>query len=363
MIAEQTGRVARLLEDFSELVRPGTRATELEDETADLNVALDAAGRELAGLATHLQQSMTLSPAAGAALITGHQGRVTQALRALLEYFLVSSPRASSLEARVDLPGNEAEAVVVTITRHAPTGQKAPESALDWSRVSPAAARRIVEQHGGSLEVADEDQDLSLVVTWPRRRGVLSLRPLVGLAGGHRPGVPARGQAGRLIMKPDLRLLVVDDDSLVTRTLAEALTETCSAQVWSAASGEEGAHLAALHHPDLVLLDLDMPGADGLDVCRELRAHPATAETVIWILTGLQPDSERLAHTAGLADRVLIKPVSLLELTLAIQQTITPQGPPSPLGRGRGLKADRAPGLTVALPLPIISPCWTLSLP
>ena len=128
-------------------------------------------------------------------------------------------------------------------------------------------------------------------------------------------------------MDPVLRILVVDDDTLVTQTLAGALEDTCSAQVWAAGSGEEGVRLAALHKPDLILLDLDMPGRDGLDVCRAVREQPDTRETTIWILTGLPPEAERMETAAALADQVLIKPVSLGDLTLAIQATITPKGP------------------------------------
>ncbi len=128
-------------------------------------------------------------------------------------------------------------------------------------------------------------------------------------------------------MRPVLRLLVVDDDALVTRTLAAALAETCEAQVWAAGSGEEGTRLAALHHPDLILLDLDMPGVDGRDVCRDLRQQEAMGKISIWILTGLPRESALLQEAATLADRVLLKPISLQELTLAIQETITPSGP------------------------------------
>jgi two-component system phosphate regulon response regulator PhoB len=124
-----------------------------------------------------------------------------------------------------------------------------------------------------------------------------------------------------------LRILVVDDDALVTQTLAGALEDTCAAQVWAAGSGEEGERLAALHKPDLILLDLDMPGRDGLDVCRALREHEDMANTTIWILTGLAPDSDRMQTAVALADQVLLKPVSLADLTLAIQVTITPRGP------------------------------------
>jgi signal transduction histidine kinase len=174
MIAEQTGRVARLLEDFSELVRPPTPGLPSEDETADLNAALDGAGRELAALAGHLEQDMRLTPATGAALIAGDQVRVSQALRGLLEYFLVSSPRGGAVAVQVDVPTGDADAVTVSFTRRTPPGADAPDQTLDWTRISPAAARRIVERHGGSLQVAEGGEDLVLLVTFPRERGVLA---------------------------------------------------------------------------------------------------------------------------------------------------------------------------------------------
>ena len=128
-------------------------------------------------------------------------------------------------------------------------------------------------------------------------------------------------------MGPVLRILVVDDDALITHTLAGALADACEAQVWSAGSGEEGARLAALHRPDLILMDLDMPGVDGRDVCRDLRRQEALSATTIWILTGLTRESPLVQEAATLADRVLQKPVSLQELIAAIQETITPRGP------------------------------------
>ncbi len=174
MIAEQTGRVARLLEDFSELTRPASADSPVGEERADLNVALDTAGRELAGLAAHLSQELILRPAPSAALIEGHQGRVTQALRGLIEYLLVTSAPGTLVEARVEPVLGESETITVLLSRHNPEGEPPLEEALDWSRVSPAAARRIVQDHGGSLALRQDGDGFGLVVSFPRERGVLA---------------------------------------------------------------------------------------------------------------------------------------------------------------------------------------------
>ena len=93
-------------------------------------------------------------------------------MRGLLEYLLVSSPRGSAVEARVDLATGEADAATVTILRRRPDENDTGEQTLDWSRVSPAVARRIVADHGGFLEASDTGESLSLVATFPRKRGV-----------------------------------------------------------------------------------------------------------------------------------------------------------------------------------------------
>lgn len=174
MIAEQTGRVARLLEDFSELSRPAGERLGRNGEGADVNVALDAAGRELAGLAAQLGQEMVLVPCANPALVAGDQGRVTQALRALLESLLVSAPPGSTVEARVSLPTSQSEAVVVAFRCQAPADGATSPVVLDWTRIGPAAARHIVETQGGAVTVPEDPEGLRLTVLLPREHEVVA---------------------------------------------------------------------------------------------------------------------------------------------------------------------------------------------
>lgn len=107
----------------------------------------------------------------------------------------------------------------------------------------------------------------------------------------------------------DARILIIDDDAL-TRTLAgEALREAGFAVV-EAASGEEGLAAFESERPDLVLLDVVMPGLDGFEVCRRLRAHPRLGHVPVIMLTGLE-DTESIeqAYDSGATD-FISKPIN-----------------------------------------------------
>jgi CheY-like chemotaxis protein len=81
-------------------------------------------------------------------------------------------------------------------------------------------------------------------------------------------------------------ILCIDDDRLVLRVCAEALVEQ-GYRVLTATDGSAGIATAKQELPDLILLDVIMPGMDGLAVCRQLRADPSLTATPIILLTSL----------------------------------------------------------------------------
>ena len=91
------------------------------------------------------------------------------------------------------------------------------------------------------------------------------------------------------------KILVVDDDELVRRLAVTAL-EQAGHEVLSAEGGAEGIETALAHAPDLVLMDVQMPGMDGISALRRLRAEPRTAALKVVALTALamKGDRERL---------------------------------------------------------------------
>ncbi len=109
-------------------------------------------------------------------------------------------------------------------------------------------------------------------------------------------------------------VLIVDDDQFVRKLIATTLEDVAGFELVEAGDGREAVEVAMRSRPELVFLDIDMPGVDGLETCRLLRAQPGTAQATIVMLTAAAGDSaERDAEAAG-ADLFLSKPFSPLEL-------------------------------------------------
>jgi len=113
-------------------------------------------------------------------------------------------------------------------------------------------------------------------------------------------------------------VLVIEDDDIVAHTIERSLRGD-EFRVLIANSGVEGLKLARRHPPDLVILDIIMPGMDGFAVCREMRADPLLAETPILFLTAKIKDEDKIAgFNAGAAD-YLTKPFNIDELMLRLR--------------------------------------------
>ena len=114
------------------------------------------------------------------------------------------------------------------------------------------------------------------------------------------------------------RILIVDDDPLIRQLISRILADS-SYQVAEGASGTEGLAIAETFQPNLVLLDLMMPGMDGYEVCRRMRQLPATANVPIVILTALDQLDEKVHGFRVGADDYITKPIDSRELFMRIE--------------------------------------------
>jgi len=117
------------------------------------------------------------------------------------------------------------------------------------------------------------------------------------------------------------RILVVDDTPQNVKLLADLLGVKGYA-VTTASNGEEALAKVAAEPPDLVLLDVMMPGMSGYDVCRRLRSDPATTLLPVVLCTSLDPQQERLNGIAAGADDFLGKPINQPELFARVQSLL-----------------------------------------
>ncbi len=119
---------------------------------------------------------------------------------------------------------------------------------------------------------------------------------------------------------PD-KILVVDDVPQNVKLLADLLSVK-GYQVITAASGPEALQAVEQQHPDLVLLDIMMPGMSGYEVCRALRANPATEVLPVVMVTSLDPTEERVKGIEAGADDFLAKPINQAELLARVRSLL-----------------------------------------
>jgi two-component system, OmpR family, response regulator len=114
-------------------------------------------------------------------------------------------------------------------------------------------------------------------------------------------------------------ILVVEDDSALREFLCTALADEF--EVAGAVSGEEAVDLARRLRPDVVLLDVMLPGLSGLDVVRMIRSDPSLRDTPVLVMTAFSEIDAGDAEAAG-ANRFLAKPFDLQQLTAAVRDLL-----------------------------------------
>ncbi|MGH7407001.1 MAG: response regulator [Candidatus Methylomirabilales bacterium] len=132
------------------------------------------------------------------------------------------------------------------------------------------------------------------------------------------------------------RVLVVDDEKDIVELVRYHL-EKEGFQCLPAGDGPAALRLARQHRPDLLILDLMLPGLDGLEVCRQLRRDPATARLPILMLTAKAEEVDRVVGLEVGADDYVVKPFSPRELVARVKAILRrAQEPPLPPARRIG---------------------------
>lgn len=107
-----------------------------------------------------------------------------------------------------------------------------------------------------------------------------------------------------------LRILVCEDEALQSLAFSRILLEA-GAEVEVSRTGEEAVSIAAKHRPDLVMMDIELPGFDGLEAMRQIKSQAATC--IIMVTAYADEETIQRAFDAG-ADGYLLKPISVAQV-------------------------------------------------
>nr|WP_052170254.1 response regulator [Massilia sp. JS1662] len=319
MMDRQLGHLIHLVDDLLDIARITRGKIELKRETVDLKVIAQMAVETSAALIEahghRLDVDLPEEPLPLEADIT----RMVQVLSNLLNNAAKYTPAGGRIalsawredghavvavsDSGIGIPPDAIGSVFEMFTQ--------VRGSLDRAQgglgIGLSLVRRLVELHGGRVAAfsAGRGHGSTFTVRLPLHAGSPHAR-----SGG------AGGETGTRPPAP-LRVLVVDDNADAADSLV-ALLDALGHTTWVARDGPEGLHLALDVKPDLVLLDIGLPGMSGYEVARAIRRHQGVRQIVLIALTGWGAQSDQQqSHEAGF-DQHLTKPVSLEALEQAL---------------------------------------------
>jgi len=121
-----------------------------------------------------------------------------------------------------------------------------------------------------------------------------------------------------------MKKILIVDDQIEVRELVQVTLEIGDYQILTAENGQEAIGIAEAEHPDIILMDIMMPGSDvdGLEACRRLKANPGTADITIVMLSAKGQESDLDAGRIAGADDYFTKPFSPIALIEKVEQVM-----------------------------------------
>ena len=323
VMARQASHMGRMVDDLLEVSRVTAGRVKLLRQRVDLVEVVRGAGEDHRAVAAASAHQLRLSLPAGPLWADVDTTRLSQVISNLLNNALKFSDAGTEVGLSVrEHPPGSAE---ISVSDHG-TGIE-PEMlrrifepfsqadrSLDRSRgglgLGLALVKGLVALHGGSVraESAGPGRGATFTVQLPLDR----------------PEPPAKTDAPRAApQRRGLRVLVVEDH-VDSAQMMQLMLELKGHAVRLAHTGPDGVAAALEHRPDVVLCDIGLPGLDGYEVARRLRAEPALRGASLVAITGYgQSDDVRAAREAGF-DTHLTKPVEPQRLEAVLAEAATP---------------------------------------
>lgn len=313
IIERQVGQMTRLIDDLLEVSRITTGRIHIKQERIALNGVVERAVETTRPLMDQCRHEFTMSMSPQSIWIFADAARVEQVIINLLTNAAKYTPDRGQVSLTVEQAADEA-IIRVRDTGVGISAELLPhifelftqaERSLDRSQgglgIGLCLVQRLVELHGGKVEVSSTlGQGSEFVVRLPVM--LLTVTP-------PKSSPEVADETGG----PSLRVLVVDDNKDAAESLG-LLLEALGHEIQTAYDGLSAVEAAIKFLPNVVLLDIGLPGIDGFEVVKRLRRHPELSGVVVVAMTGYgQEEDKRRSIEAGF-NYHLVKPANFKQV-------------------------------------------------
>ena len=304
IIHRQTRHLTRLVEDLLDVSRATAGKMAVHRQPVDLSEVASSCLGSLRESGRAREHRVTFR--AESVIVSADPTRLAQVITNMLDNAVKFTPTGGSIDLDILREGQEAvlrvsdtgigidPAMLARVFELFAQGEQPMDRSVGGLGIGLTLSRRLVEMHGGTLSAASEGQG---------RGAQFTVRLPVDTGGTLAPAaaVPSSGSTRSV-------LIVEDNDD--ARESLQLLLESLGHRVLSAADGPRALALAEHHRPEVVLIDLGLPGLDGYAVARAFRASAGGKTLMLIAVTGYgQAEDRRRSKDAGF-DAHLVKPVS-----------------------------------------------------
>ena len=305
---QSTDRLIRLINDILDLERLSSGKLSLSLEACDAAGLISRAVEEIRGAADALEVEVRAGSVDGR--VWADPDRIIQTLTNVVGNAIKFSPRSATVEVSAQVEGDQ---VRFTVEDHGP-GIPADQLERVFERfrqvdssdsrtkggtgLGLAICRTIVEQHGGRI--------------WAE--SVLGAGTVFSFTLPVVADLEEENPEDRLC---EPGVLVCDDDAAI-REVVKTMLEASGYQVWTAASGEEALAVAQARHPDVIVLDLLLPGIDGRATAHALKGRAETADIPVVVLSVLTAEQMEVEGAASRVEKPIEEDVLLTALRHAL---------------------------------------------
>jgi len=311
VIDRQVGHMARLIDDLLDVSRLSRGEFQLKRRPTRLASVIGDAIELTQPLLVQQHQTLALEGVDELLCIDADAARLTQVIGNILNNASKYSPAGSEIQVMVELTDHE------VIIRVRDFGVGIPGSHLesvfnlfeqsDSARalgkgglgIGLALARQLVHMHGGRIGATSPGPGLGseFIVALPRGRDE------------HAAPAPQPNEADDDVWTPLRRRVLVADDNVDAAEMLAVLFEQLECEVRTVHDGDAAIREAERFRPEVVILDIGMPGMDGYEVCRQIRREPWGQSMLIVALTGWGNDSDRRRSLEAGFDHHFVKPL------------------------------------------------------